>query len=49
MQNADGSFNFYFGPTSPGADKNWLATLPGKGWFTIFRLYGPTQAFFDQT
>jgi hypothetical protein len=49
VQNADGSFDFYFGPTSPGPGKNWLATLPDKGWFTIFRLYGPKKEFFDRT
>lgn len=49
VQNADGTIDIYFGPKSPGAGKNWLATLPGKGWFTIFRLYGPKKAFFDQT
>jgi len=26
-----------------------LATIPGKGWFTIFRLYGPKKEFFDKT
>ena len=48
-QNADGSFDIYFGPKSPGAGKNWLATLPDKGFFVIFRLYGPKPAFYDQT
>jgi hypothetical protein len=48
-QNADGSTDIYFGPKSPGQDKNWLATVPGKGFFVIFRLYGPQKAFFDQT
>jgi len=48
-QNADGTFDIYFGPQSPGEGKNWLATIPGKGWFTIFRLYGPKKEFFDQT
>jgi hypothetical protein len=47
--NPDGSTDLYFGPTSPGAGKNWLATVPGKGFFAILRLYGPTQSFFDQT
>jgi hypothetical protein len=28
--------------------KNWIKTLPGHGWFTYFRLYGPTQPFFDK-
>src|SRR5271155_1600946 len=49
VTNADGSTDLYFGPTSPGAGKNWLATIPNKGWFTIFRLYGPKKAFFDKT
>jgi hypothetical protein len=49
MQNADGTTDIYFGPKSPGANKNWLATIPGKGWFTIFRLYGPKKPFFDRT
>ena len=44
-QNADGSFDIYFGPKSPGAGKNWLATIPDKGFFVIFRLYGPKKAF----
>jgi hypothetical protein len=48
-QNADGSTDIYFGPKSPGTDKNWIATVPDKGWFTFLRLYGPTKAFFDQS
>src|SRR5262249_5702818 len=48
-QNADGSTDIYFGSKSPGADKNWIATIPGKGFFTILRLYGPTKAFFEKT
>ncbi len=46
--NPDGSTDIYFGPTSPGAGKNWLRTLPDKGFFVILRLYGPKQTFFDQ-
>jgi hypothetical protein len=49
VQSADGSTDIYFGPKSPGEGKNWLATVPGKGFFVILRLYGPTKAFFDQT
>ena len=49
VQNTDGSTDIYFGPKSPGEGKNWLRTLPGKGHFVIFRLYGPTKAFFDQS
>ncbi|MFC1836231.1 DUF1254 domain-containing protein [Thermodesulfobacteriota bacterium] len=49
--NDDGSVDLYFGPKLPkGAPKsNWLKTVPGKGWFTLFRLYSPTKPFFDQT
>ena len=47
--NADGSTDFYFGPASPGDGKNWLRTVPDKGFFVILRLYGPTEAFFNQT
>jgi hypothetical protein len=40
----------FFGPTAPaGQAGNWLATVPGKGWFAVFRLYGPTEAMFDQS
>jgi hypothetical protein len=40
----------YFGPTAPeGRQSNWVQTVPGKSWFTILRLYGPLQAWFDQT
>lgn len=48
--NADGSVDVYFGPTAPaGKEKNWIRTLSGKGWFPIFRLYGPLEPWFDQT
>jgi hypothetical protein len=47
--NSDGSTDIYLGPKSPGEGKNWLATVPGKGFFVILRLYGPTQAFYDHT
>jgi hypothetical protein len=30
-------------------ESNWIKTLPGKGWFTYFRLYGPTQPYFDRS
>jgi hypothetical protein len=48
-ENADGSTDIYIGPKSPGAGKNWVATVPGKGFFVILRIYGPQKAFFDQT
>jgi len=47
--NADGSTDIYLGPEAPGAGKNWLRTVPGKGYFVILRLYGPKKAFFDKS
>jgi hypothetical protein len=49
VTNADGTTDIYFGPKSPGEGKNWLATVPSKGFFVMLRLYGPTQAFYDHT
>jgi len=49
-QSADGSTDLYFGPEAPlGKTGNWLATVPGKGYFAILRLYGPTEAAFDKS
>ena len=50
-KNDDGSVDLYFGPTAPAGvpESNWIKTLPGKGWFTYFRLYGPTQPYFDRS
>jgi hypothetical protein len=49
--NADGSNTVYFGPTQPAGVKrgNWIQTMPGKGWFTILRLYSPLPSFFDKS
>jgi hypothetical protein len=49
--NADGSTVVYFGPKQPDGVKrgNWIQTMPGKGWFTILRLYSPLEPFFDKT
>jgi hypothetical protein len=36
LVNPDGSVDVYFGPTAPaGEEKNWVQTVPGKGWNTI--------------
>ncbi|MBV8576319.1 MAG: DUF1254 domain-containing protein, partial [Acetobacteraceae bacterium] len=49
-ENPDGSFDLYLGPAAPpGEEKNWLKTVPGKGYFVILRLYGPTEPFLNQT
>ena len=48
---ADGTTTVWFGPTQPEgvARGNWIQTVPGKGWFTILRLYSPLPAFFDKS
>jgi hypothetical protein len=47
----NGSTTVYFAPTQPdGVERgNWIQTMPGKGWFTILRLYSPLEAFFDKS
>jgi hypothetical protein len=48
--NADGSFDMYFGPTAPsGQESNWIETVPGRGFYLMFRLYSPTAPLFDGT
>jgi hypothetical protein len=48
--NADGSVDIYFGPKAPaGKESNWIQTVPGKGWFTLLRLYGALEPWFDKT
>jgi hypothetical protein len=48
--NADGSTTIYFGPSQPAGVKrgNWIQTVPGKGWFTLLRLYSPLESFFTK-
>jgi len=49
-KNADGSVDLYFGPTKPaGANRNWVKTNPGRGWFPYFRFYGPLEGYFDKS
>ncbi len=48
--NSDGSTDIYFGPKPPaGKEKNWIQTVPGKGFWLILRLYGPLEPWFDKT
>jgi hypothetical protein len=49
VANADGSVDIYLGPTRPADAKNWIKTVPGKGWFSYFRFYGPKEAYFDKS
>jgi hypothetical protein len=40
--------DLYFGPATPrGCEGRWIQTIPGKGWFVYFRIYGPQQPAFD--
>ena len=42
------SIDLYFGPTAPaGKEGVWIKTIPNKGWFTYFRIYGPEGPAFD--
>ena len=44
------SVDLYFGPEQPdGADGRWIKTLPDRGWFVYFRIYGPDANAFDGT
>ena len=46
--NDDGSIDLYVGPKAPaGKEGNWVETVPGRGWFSYFRLYGPKKEHFD--
>ena len=49
-QNADGSYDIYYGPTAPkGMENNWLQTIPGKSFFTAIRMYGPLEPWLNKT
>ena len=49
LKDAQGSsVDLYFGPMAPpGQDNRWIQTLPGRGWFVYFRIYGPDKPAFD--
>jgi hypothetical protein len=50
VPNADGSMDLHLGPKAPtGKAGNWLATVPGKGYFAILRLYAPTEAAINKS
>jgi hypothetical protein len=47
-QEADGSTTLYIGPKAPnGSEGNWLATVPGRGFFAILRIYAPLEPALD--
>jgi hypothetical protein len=40
----------YFGPRAPdGGEQRWIRTIPGRGWFAYFRIYGPEEAALDHS
>jgi hypothetical protein len=50
IANPDGSVDVYFGPKSPrGKEKNWVPTNPNKGFFLVFRFYGPLEGYINKT
>ena len=47
---SDGSVDLHFGPKPPrGKEMNWIETVAGKSWFTILRLYGPLDPWFEKS
>ena len=50
QHNPDHSIDLYIGPEPPaGAETNWMKIVDQDGWFVYFRLYAPTEPFFDKT
>lgn len=49
VRNADGSVDLVFAPELPKdtPESNWIPTVPGRAWFTYFRLYAPLKPYFD--
>jgi hypothetical protein len=50
QKNQDGGVTIWFGPKAPvGQEKNWVQTMPGKGYNVALRLYGPLKPWFNKT
>ena len=50
VTNDDGSVDVHFGPAAPASGEgNWIPTIPGRHWFSYFRLYGPLESYFDRS
>ena len=42
--NQAGGVTVWFGPSAPaGHEKNWVQTIPGRGYSVLLRLYGPLE------
>ncbi len=48
VQNEDGSYDIFFGPEKPEGTVNWVQTIPNKGWNVLWRIYSPTQVWYDK-
>ncbi len=51
VENADRSVDLYFGPgeAPEGKEDNFVKTIPGEGFFVYFRLYAPTEPYFERS
>lgn len=50
--NKDGTVEVYFGSEAPKDKKlknNWVPTHPDKGFFLVFRFYGPLEGYINKT
>ncbi len=50
LKHQSGAFlELQFGPSLADSERSdrWIKTIPGKGWFVYFRIYGPTTPAFD--
>jgi len=48
--NEDGSIDLYVGVKAPeGMASNYMKTVNQDGWFVYFRLYAPTEPFFNKS
>ena len=48
--NDDGSLDLYLAPNMTGSEEsNWIETVPGRGYYMMFRFYSPTAPLFDGT
>lgn len=45
--NDDGTISLFVGPNPPEGSTHWMKSVPGRGWFSLYRFYGPTRDFFD--
>ena len=50
LVNDDGSIDLYSGTSAPkGKEANRTQTISGRGFFMVFRLYTPKEAWHEKT